>query len=214
MLTSSDGVSVESFLNFKDDKFISRRLTNKLTIDTCSTSAPECYHAGSQATVPFTWESQPGTPKHRLPQTPLPPLAPPPSCFYHMTSTTGIKQHSSRMHSSKAVFPYKLSFLRRSHHAVRLSASSENSTQSLSSLSSTSASARSSHMTPLCDYYYSRRYGFTFEYEVEKEYFRSSSSGSPFLCFGSKKCNTLNKSRRSGGSYLSMVKRFLSASTP
>ncbi|CAN0901736.1 hypothetical protein LINGRAHAP2_LOCUS21585 [Linum grandiflorum] len=41
------------------------------------------YHGGSPAAVPFTWESQPGTPKasfHRsLPHTPL---TPPPSYFY------------------------------------------------------------------------------------------------------------------------------------
>ncbi|KAK9061020.1 hypothetical protein SSX86_018200 [Deinandra increscens subsp. villosa] len=37
------------------------------------------YGSASAGSVPFMWESQPGTPKHALTQSSLPPLTPPPS---------------------------------------------------------------------------------------------------------------------------------------
>ncbi|KAI3800015.1 hypothetical protein L1987_35321 [Smallanthus sonchifolius] len=39
------------------------------------------YGSASAGSVPFMWESQPGTPKHALTESSLPPLTPPPS--YH-----------------------------------------------------------------------------------------------------------------------------------
>ncbi|KAL1542077.1 hypothetical protein AAHA92_26216 [Salvia divinorum] len=36
------------------------------------------YYGGAAGSVPFLWESQPGTPKHKLSDGPLPPLTPPP----------------------------------------------------------------------------------------------------------------------------------------
>ncbi|KAK3022931.1 hypothetical protein RJ639_046749 [Escallonia herrerae] len=56
-------------------------------------SSLEVYYGGSSVAVPFTWESQPGTPKFRSRDTPLPPLTPPPSS--HSTpAKTPIKKHS------------------------------------------------------------------------------------------------------------------------
>lgn len=37
------------------------------------------YYGGAAGAVPFTWESQPGTPKQSISDAPLPPLTPPPS---------------------------------------------------------------------------------------------------------------------------------------
>ncbi|KAL9679362.1 hypothetical protein QQ045_017220 [Rhodiola kirilowii] len=147
MLASTDGVAVKSFHIFKDDNFSPWRLTREMlvTADAYASSGRECYHAGTRATVPFMWESQPGTPKHRLHQTPLPPLTPPPSFFSISVPTKKMTQ------SRKSMFP-KFSFIR-SRHSVRLSTSLETPP----SWSSSSHSMKSSPITPLCDYYYSRR---------------------------------------------------------
>ncbi|KAI3705001.1 hypothetical protein L1987_75231 [Smallanthus sonchifolius] len=42
------------------------------------------YGSAAAGSVPFMWESQPGTPKHALTESSLPPLTPPPS--YHQRS--------------------------------------------------------------------------------------------------------------------------------
>jgi len=47
----------------------------------------EAYHVES-ASVPFVWESQPGTPKVRFKENSLPPLTPPPSYFQNATKKT------------------------------------------------------------------------------------------------------------------------------
>ncbi|KAK9128173.1 hypothetical protein Syun_016970 [Stephania yunnanensis] len=57
------------------------------------------YYGGASGAVPFTWESQPGTPKHRsFCDTSLPPLTPPPS--YLLKS----KKKASKSKTSKAKF--------------------------------------------------------------------------------------------------------------
>uniref|UniRef100_A0A7N0TGT7 Structure-specific endonuclease subunit SLX1 homolog n=1 Tax=Kalanchoe fedtschenkoi TaxID=63787 RepID=A0A7N0TGT7_KALFE len=195
-----------------------------LTIDVHSSSALESYHVGARAAVPFLWESQPGTPKHRLRQAPLPPLTPPPSYFFKSASATPARKQkfSTRAHPSNAVLS-KLNFIKRNnHHAVRLlspAASSGTSTLSLSSPSSLSSCSPSAHSsspaTPLCDYYYSRRYGFTFEAAAEeKEHLRSSLfCCSPISCFGSEKRHRRsNNGRRSssGAPCSSILKRLIS----
>lgn len=45
------------------------------------------YHGGVSVSIPFTWESEPGTPKIRFRENPLPPLTPPPSYFYNSPKT-------------------------------------------------------------------------------------------------------------------------------
>lgn len=42
-------------------------------------SFSEVYYGDTSVTIPFRWESQPGTPKIKFPERPLPPLTPPPS---------------------------------------------------------------------------------------------------------------------------------------
>ncbi|PON41860.1 hypothetical protein PanWU01x14_286260 [Parasponia andersonii] len=71
----------------KDYKFFSKRLIKRdLSISNLS-STEEHYHGGSSVSVPFMWESQPGTPKVKLRETPLPPLTPPPSYCYSPIAT-------------------------------------------------------------------------------------------------------------------------------
>lgn len=62
----------------QDDKFFSRLMSK----ETCmANSSSRVYYGGASGSVPFTWESQPGTPKHTLfnDNCTLPPLTPPPS---------------------------------------------------------------------------------------------------------------------------------------
>src|ERR1044072_4082571 len=57
----------------------------KLPRQLSSSSSNEAYHGGKSASIPFTWESQPGTPKVRSQDSFLPPLTPPPSYFQNAT---------------------------------------------------------------------------------------------------------------------------------
>ncbi|CAA2994352.1 uncharacterized protein LOC111392132 [Olea europaea var. sylvestris] len=60
---------------------LSRRLSTELSI--CVDESFEVYYRDSSVGVPFLWESQPGTPKVKFRESPLPPLTPPPS--FHST---------------------------------------------------------------------------------------------------------------------------------
>ena len=57
----------------------------------------EAYHVESSS-IPFVWESQPGTPKVRFKENSLPPLTPPPSYFQNATkkATTKAKNKNSK----------------------------------------------------------------------------------------------------------------------
>ncbi|KAK1409289.1 hypothetical protein QVD17_35815 [Tagetes erecta] len=56
------------------------------------------YGSASAGSVPFMWESQPGTPKHALAESSLPPLTPPPS--YQQFS----QNYNSSMHKKRFGF--------------------------------------------------------------------------------------------------------------
>lgn len=55
------------------------------------------YYGGAPGSVPFTWESEPGTPKHKLSHISLPPLTPPPSYY----SNHNTKNHSRKYSRTK-----------------------------------------------------------------------------------------------------------------
>ncbi|KAL7107511.1 hypothetical protein ACP275_06G059000 [Erythranthe tilingii] len=70
----------------QDDQFFSKLLSREKCNTTTTTnkqggeaSFRVLYYGGAAGSVPFTWESQPGTPKHAFNDNPLPPLTPPPS---------------------------------------------------------------------------------------------------------------------------------------
>ncbi|XP_031109797.1 uncharacterized protein LOC116013966 [Ipomoea triloba] len=71
----------QEFLQFKqDDRFFSRLLSKeKSSIKGESSFRFFYYGDSSRGSIPFRWESQPGTPKHSLSAASLPPLTPPPS---------------------------------------------------------------------------------------------------------------------------------------
>jgi hypothetical protein len=66
----------------------------------------EDYHRGASASVPFKWESEPGTPKLKFRQdtTALPTLTPPPSYFSATTKRPAIRK-SSKPTLLDTIFP-------------------------------------------------------------------------------------------------------------
>ncbi|KAK3024391.1 hypothetical protein RJ639_043295 [Escallonia herrerae] len=90
MLNGSSDLRIKTNNIEQDEKFTSKRLSRETSM---TNSSLEVYYGGSSVAVPFMWESQPGTPKFRSRDTPLPPLTPPPSS--HSTpAKTPIKKHS------------------------------------------------------------------------------------------------------------------------
>ncbi|KAL6967794.1 hypothetical protein U1Q18_033603 [Sarracenia purpurea var. burkii] len=75
-------------------------------------SSVEVYHGGARVSVPFLWESKPGTPKVKFCEKPLPPLIPPPSLQFD-SNRKPIKRHS-KLNLLHAAIP-KLNPRRNSH---------------------------------------------------------------------------------------------------
>lgn len=81
-------VTAEKPLNIKeDDKFFSRLMSKETSM---ANSSCRVYY-GEAGAVPFTWESQPGTPKHPFSHSSIPPLTPPPSYSSSSNSTSKSK---------------------------------------------------------------------------------------------------------------------------
>ncbi|XP_057488072.1 uncharacterized protein LOC130774093 [Actinidia eriantha] len=135
----------------------------------------EVYYGGASISVPFTWESQPGTPKVKFRENPLPPLTPPPTV--HFSSTKKPTKRLSKSNLFHAVLP-KLNLRRTSHPP------SPASSLSSSSSWSPSCSVPSSPFTPSNIrgrvHLSSARSSFDSRVHEEDEY------GSPVsaLCFG------------------------------
>ncbi|KAB5512941.1 hypothetical protein DKX38_029969 [Salix brachista] len=127
MLTSSSNLPQNSFkLNQDDKKVFSKRLARDFTVSNLNT---EDYHVGASVAVPFTWESQPGTPKIMFRENPLPPLTPPPSYSYKNPKRAAKKFSKSNILDS--IFPKCSS--RKANLPVSPAASSYSSSSKLSS---------------------------------------------------------------------------------
>ncbi|KAF1863469.1 hypothetical protein Lal_00030501 [Lupinus albus] len=111
----------------------------------------EGYHGGESASVPFVWESEPGTPKVRVNEIFMPPLTPPPS-YQQKAITKKTITKAKIKNSPKATSLFQTIFPKRgtkkpSHEAPPLSNSSSSSSLSSSSPRRLSYSAPSSPMT-------------------------------------------------------------------
>ncbi|KAF8085705.1 hypothetical protein N665_0650s0018 [Sinapis alba] len=102
-------------------------------------SSSRIYYYGG-ASVPFLWETRPGTPKHPLfsESLRLPPLTPPPS--YYSSSSSGNKLSKVRTKQTRFV----KTLFNRKHHVSHPSISWSSTTSSSSSSSSSSFSSSSS----------------------------------------------------------------------
>ncbi|XP_010508855.1 PREDICTED: uncharacterized protein LOC104785356 [Camelina sativa] len=134
-------------------------------------SSSRIYYYGG-ASVPFLWETRPGTPKHPLYSESfrLPPLTPPPS--YYSSSSSGNKQSKTRTKQTRFVKTLL------SRHVSRHSFSwSSTSSSSSSSYSSSSPPSKTEHRPKKCYLSCSRSYAK----EDDEEEIRSSSPTST-LC--------------------------------
>ncbi|KAK7379436.1 hypothetical protein VNO80_04896 [Phaseolus coccineus] len=128
-----------SFRITKDDRFFSRLMAKEAT--TPNSSSRILYYGETSVAVPFTWEAQPGTPKHPLSEISLPPLTPPPSYFSNSHNTKG---RSSRPNNMFSTLLPRLVGPRKSHHESPPTSSRSPSSSSSSSSSSCSLPHHSS----------------------------------------------------------------------
>ncbi|PKI62919.1 hypothetical protein CRG98_016678 [Punica granatum] len=106
MFTSEKHHRKSSFQLIKqDDKFFSKLLSKELNNTDDSFRVDNDGLSGGS--VPFFWESRPGTPKHRFDETSIPPLTPPPS--YFLKASCGKKWSPS---PAKKLLSSKSNFLR------------------------------------------------------------------------------------------------------
>jgi hypothetical protein len=138
MLSSSSKRPQKSLKLKQDDKKgSSKRVTRDVSMANLST---EDYHVGASVAVPFTWESQPGTPKIKFRENPLPPLTPPPSYFYNTPKRPTKKLSKSSILDS--IFP------KRSTRKTNLPVSPASSSSSSSSSSRLSSSWSAKYSVP------------------------------------------------------------------
>ncbi|KAK7294827.1 hypothetical protein RJT34_17724 [Clitoria ternatea] len=175
MLSAKGDLPQKTVLQIKqDDKFFCRLLSKE-----SSMSNPSFRNMA--VSVPFVWESQPGTPKYTFSDTTLPPLTPPPSYFVNsITKNKPVKTHSRSKLLLLSLFP-KLSSLKK----TMMSPSSPSSFSSPSS-SSRSSSDSSKVVVPVGKdgrrYVWS--YGSSFDFRGDDHEEESATSPTSTLCFG------------------------------
>ncbi|KAI4356126.1 hypothetical protein L6164_000172 [Bauhinia variegata] len=157
----------------QDDKFFCRLLSKE------SSMAHSSFRVAA-VTVPFVWESEPGTPKFTFSEQTLPPLTPPPSYFFE-THIRKPEKKRSRSKLLSTLFP-KLNLKK-----TLLSSSPS----SLSTTSSTwSLSDSSNKAIPMARMERRRRFSsldssFDFRgYEEEEQDDNDVTSSNSTLCFG------------------------------
>ncbi|KAH7866935.1 hypothetical protein Vadar_026914 [Vaccinium darrowii] len=166
-------------LQIKQDNKLFSRIQSKEITSNVSTPSFRVYYGGVSGSVPFLWESQPGTPKHPSfseSSSSLPPLSPPPSYYSHNYSKQITKKHPRSKLLNALLFKINL---KKTH--IPSSPNSSPSFSSVSSRSSSHSSVSFSTTTPSKG----RRSRFSSEgssFDEEEEV----SMGSPnsTLCFG------------------------------
>ncbi|RDY07013.1 hypothetical protein CR513_08928, partial [Mucuna pruriens] len=122
-----------SFRITKEDRFFSRLMAKEST--TPNSSSRIFYYGEKSVAVPFTWEAQPGTPKHPLSETSLPPLTPPPSYFSTSKSHTAKRGNTKSNNVLLSILPRLIVGSRKSRHVLQSSSWSPSSSSSSSSSS-------------------------------------------------------------------------------
>ncbi|KAJ9543012.1 hypothetical protein OSB04_022719 [Centaurea solstitialis] len=209
MLSNSSPEFSQKSLKIKqDDKFFTRLLSKE------TNPSFRVYYGNVSGAVPFTWEIQPGTPKHNFSDNSVPPLTPPPS-YYTPNHHDHDHKPSKRKYYQRSKLLYNLllniNLIKKGHVA----------SSSPSSLSSSSWSSSLSNGTPVSSKgYRSRRRRFaSFGSSFDDGHVYGGGSPDSVMCFGR---NNENKSSRvscdnsngggGGGSYtvVIMKKAFLS----
>ncbi|MCD9641528.1 hypothetical protein HAX54_027741 [Datura stramonium] len=119
-----------SISNLQNDQLLSRK-----SLSPVKKSNFEVYYGDAPLGVPFKWEIQPGTPKVKTLETPLPPLTPPPSFLEKK------KKKNATKHQTKGKLLQRLFFLPKLNLRKCQLQPSPTSSSSSSSLSSSSFSS-------------------------------------------------------------------------
>ncbi|KAG1338119.1 putative serine-rich protein [Cocos nucifera] len=119
----------------QDDKFYSRLLSKESSL---ANPSFRVYYGVTPGSVPFLWESEPGTPKAAVATATLPPLTPPPSSHFNPMKSKATKKKKKKKPSSRLSLITTL-FLRLTPRKAHL-ASPPMSSPSLSSSSSSYSS--------------------------------------------------------------------------
>ncbi|KAI5326051.1 hypothetical protein L3X38_035125 [Prunus dulcis] len=159
-----------------ENKFFSRLLSKESSM---ANPSFKVYYGGLAGSVPFIWESQPGTPKHTFSDDPIPPLTPPPS-YYSNSFQKPTKKHS-RSNLLHTLFP-KISLNKKTH--VPSSPSSHSSPSS----SLFSSSDSSMHVPVSTRKFHGRRSRFSSRsssFDSTGDFEEEEDAGSPTstLCF-------------------------------
>ncbi|KAG6522730.1 A-agglutinin anchorage subunit-like [Zingiber officinale] len=172
MVSGSTGGGSSSLLQSQEDCKYHGRLLSKET-SLANPSFRVYYSVAAAGSVPFLWESRPGTPKHTSSAAALPPLTPPPSYFSSSPSRTRTRSSNNNKPGSKYSFLFlpKLLALKKAATGDGAVSMSPSSSLSSSSSSSSSCSSRSDHRRRPSD-------------EDEEAEFSSSRSPTSTLCFG------------------------------
>ncbi|XAR66010.1 hypothetical protein NMG60_11012045 [Bertholletia excelsa] len=121
-MVGGGGDQPQKFLQIKqDDKFFSRLLSRESSNTKAEASFRVLYYGGAAGSVPFVWESQPGTPRNPFFFSSLPPLTPPPSyshrsSWYMQNKTTQRPGFSPP--SSQELAPRKSIISRQQYHPL------------------------------------------------------------------------------------------------
>lgn len=120
----------KSFRIKQNDRFFTRLMAKETT--NANTSSRVLYYGEASLAVPFMWEAQPGTPKHPLSETSLPPLTPPPSYYSNSKSNTKGRNSKANIFSSILL---RFAGSKKGHVSPSSSWSSSNSSLSAASTS-------------------------------------------------------------------------------
>ncbi|GFQ05322.1 hypothetical protein PHJA_002676300 [Phtheirospermum japonicum] len=179
---SSRMVGQNLFSKDDDNKFISRLLSRERYNSTKQgdSSFRVLYYAGAAGSVPFLWESQPGTPKHTFNNNPPPPLTPPP--YYQSSPPANPLLHKKNSKNSKklnSIFQKNPSKKINNANSPLYSSSSSSSFSSSYSLPSTPVRERKNNNTKA-------RSGSTVQLEGDEDEYVEAGECSPnsTLCFG------------------------------
>ncbi|MFS7988076.1 hypothetical protein Hanom_Chr11g01030331 [Helianthus anomalus] len=136
----------------QDEKFFSKLLSKETS---AANPSFRVYYGNVTGSVPFTWEIQPGTPKHKFSDNSVPPLTPPPSYYTSNLDHDQTKQTKRKYHTrSKFLFNLLLNMkVSKKGHVAASSPSSLSSSSWSSSMSSATATAA----VPSSNGYRSRR---------------------------------------------------------
>lgn len=112
----------------QDDKFFTKLVSKETSIANPS-------FRGVSVAVPFKWETQPGTPKHKLfpDHSSLPPTLTPPPSYYSQNPTTSSKKHSKAKLLN--ILFLRMMHLKKGTTQITMSSPSSPSSSSLSSSS-------------------------------------------------------------------------------